>query len=166
MMKDLLKNWETDHTGAAIYSLVDSEGKRYIGQTKNLKRRLYLHHQSLNAIYNQKNPLSMEGKKLFEAAKHGTEFNVEVLKVIPWYEVTENNMRFWEKFYVDLCGGLNNTYNTGVLFTPNYGCEDFNTVSLSFRLFERKDADIIKHLDACTNVQGYIKDLIRKDMEQ
>lgn len=34
--------WDTDYNGSAIYSLVDENGKRYIGQAKHLQHRLWV----------------------------------------------------------------------------------------------------------------------------
>lgn len=41
-----------------------------------------------------------------------------------------------------------------------------NTVMASFKLNYTTDADIIKHLETIPNRQGYIKDLIRRDMAE
>ena len=40
-----------------------------------------------------------------------------------------------------------------------------NTTRLYIKLNNRTDADILKHLDSMDNKQGYIKDLIRDDMQ-
>jgi hypothetical protein len=40
-----------------------------------------------------------------------------------------------------------------------------NVKQVKLNLNRKTDADIIDYLDQCGNVQGYIKDLIRKDME-
>ena len=40
-----------------------------------------------------------------------------------------------------------------------------NTVSLNFRLNKNTDADVIEHLDKQENKRGYIKRLIRQDIE-
>ena len=37
---------------------------------------------------------------------------------------------------------------------------------IKMNLNKTTDADIIKHLEACGNIQGYIKDLIRQDMKK
>lgn len=39
-----------------------------------------------------------------------------------------------------------------------------NTRQIILKLNKKTDADILKHLDSLPNKQGYIKDLIRKDM--
>lgn len=39
-----------------------------------------------------------------------------------------------------------------------------NTKVYAIKLNRKKDADIIEKLDSQTNVQGYIKELIRKDI--
>ena len=40
-----------------------------------------------------------------------------------------------------------------------------NVKQIKINLNRKTDADIIDHLDQCSNTQGYIKDLIRKDMK-
>lgn len=40
-----------------------------------------------------------------------------------------------------------------------------NVKQVKLNLNRKTDADIIEHLDQCGNIQGYIKGLIRKDME-
>lgn len=39
------------------------------------------------------------------------------------------------------------------------------TKSFTFKFNKRTDADIINHLDGMENKQGYIKELIRKDLK-
>ena len=41
-----------------------------------------------------------------------------------------------------------------------------NTKGIYLKLNKNTDADIIKHLEETENVQGYIKTLIRKDMDK
>lgn len=41
-----------------------------------------------------------------------------------------------------------------------------NVKQIKINLNRKTDADIIDHLDKADNVQGLIKDLIRKDMNQ
>jgi hypothetical protein len=40
-----------------------------------------------------------------------------------------------------------------------------NVKQIKMNINRKTDADIIEHLSRCENVQGYIKSLIRKDME-
>lgn len=41
-----------------------------------------------------------------------------------------------------------------------------NTIQVRFKLNKKTDADIIEHLQTVDNKQGYLKDLIRKDMNK
>lgn len=41
-----------------------------------------------------------------------------------------------------------------------------NTKGIYLKLNKNTDADIIEHLEEAENVQGYIKNLIRKDMDK
>ena len=40
-----------------------------------------------------------------------------------------------------------------------------NVKQIKMNLNKVTDADIIQHLEACSNIQGYIKDLVRQDMK-
>lgn len=40
-----------------------------------------------------------------------------------------------------------------------------NTVQVPIRLNKNTDADILEHLDSVQSKQGYIKELIRRDMK-
>lgn len=46
--------------------------------------------------------------------------------------------------------------------TAKYDAENVKKVTFKFNL--KTDADILQHLQTIDNKQGYIKDLIRKDM--
>lgn len=50
-----------------------------------------------------------------------------------------------------------------VLATVKYNKN--NVKQIKMNLNRNTDADIIKHLEAVPNIQGYIKDLIRKDLK-
>ena len=93
--------------------------------------------------------------------KSGKRFRVEILKKIPWNDATINNLRYWESYYLDYFGGYDNTYNTGAIPLPNYSYSGCNDVTLPFDV----DADILEHLETVGNKQGYIKSLIRRDIE-
>ena len=41
-----------------------------------------------------------------------------------------------------------------------------NVKQVKLNLNKKTDDDIIRHLDKCSNVQGYIKGLIRKDINE
>lgn len=41
-----------------------------------------------------------------------------------------------------------------------------NTVQVKLKLNRNTDADILQRLKECGNIQGYIKNLIRKDMNK
>lgn len=40
-----------------------------------------------------------------------------------------------------------------------------NVKQIKLNLNKKTDADIISHLETCSNMQGYIKNLIRKDIK-
>lgn len=157
----ILQKWDDDFNGGAIYSLVDEGGKRYIGQAIHLQQRLNTHRIELNSAY-KGNPHSSEGSKLYDAGRRGVKFHVEVLKKFKWNEVTVNNLRYWEKYYLEKYGGVENTYNSTCVYEPNYSYEPFNDAILELEI---KDADILDKLSEVDNMQGYIKKLIREDIK-
>lgn len=159
-----LQKWTDDYEGAAIYSLVDQRGKRYVGQALHLQKRLETHRKELNRVVLQPTYTeSPEGQKLVQAVRNGSRFRVEILKRIPWNEATANNLRYWEYYYLELFGGLEKTYNAGVIPSPVWEYEAFNNIELCIDL---TDADILEHLNSKPNKQGYIKALIRQDMKK
>lgn len=161
----VLEKWDTDYEGAAIYSLVGDDGKRYIGQATHLQRRLDAHRQAMNKIWKRKCTCSPEGSNLVDAVLRGVKFKVEVLRKIPWTEASVNNLRYWEKHYFNVYGGFEGTYNTGIVYDPVWSYEPGNEVELSIDL-SKTDADILARLREVENIQGYIKDLIRQDMKK
>ena len=44
--------------------------------------------------------------------------------------------------------------------------DDTHTRQIKLKLNEKTDADILERLDSVGNIQGYIKRLIREDMER
>lgn len=163
-MKDYtaLKNWNDDYNGAAIYSIVDRNGKRYIGQAKHLQQRLDAHRQALNKAYKGIDVNVIENQNLVNAARNGETFSVEILYKIPWYKASRNMLRYYEKYYLDKYGGYKNTYNIAPVYAPNFNYMPYNEITLGLEL----DADIIEYLGSMDNVQGFIKNLIRSYITQ
>jgi hypothetical protein len=155
-----IEKWDDLFDGSAIYSLVDQNGKRYIGQAKNLQNRLDTHRRELNKAYQGRNVRINEGAKLIEAVKNGVRFRVDILKKFQWHEATVNNLRYWENYYLENYGGVDNTYNFAPIPYPVENFEDFNSVELVIDI----SADILEKLSEVDNMQGYIKSLIRADI--
>ena len=75
-MKDysILEKWIDDYNGAAIYSLVDENGKRYIGQAIHLQQRLETHRRVLNRAYKGLPITVIENENLLNAASKDCEY--------------------------------------------------------------------------------------------
>lgn len=166
MKKDYsaLEKWDDDYNGACIYSLIDSNGNRYIGQAMHAKQRYNQHRQELSKA-KRGIPSSNEGLKMREAVLSGAVFRFEILIKIDWQDASINILRDLEKYYLDIYGGIDNTYNTAPVTSPNWRCVHFNDVYILLDLKET-DADIIEWLGQQDNMQGYIKNLIREDMRK
>lgn len=154
-----MNDWYINYTGAAIYSLVDANGKRYIGQTTNLQRRLKMHKKEIDRLHNDPDAETSEGIKLSEAIRNGMTFDFEVLEYIPWSKATVNELRRLEQHFIDQYGGIENTYNTACIAAPNYGCDFFNNVCLIIDFSD--DPDIMNFLEYVEDPESLIKDLIR-----
>lgn len=111
-------SWDTDFKGSAVYALVDEDGKRYIGQSKHLLRRLVTHRAALRRIRKGEHYYgSLENAKITEAVKNGKTFRVEVLKTFPdVYEASLKQLVYWENYYIEQYGGPEQTYN--ITYTP------------------------------------------------
>jgi len=157
----IVEKWDDDYSGAAIYSLVDKDGKRYVGQAKNLQNRLNTHRAELARVYHNPNAYTCEGRKLAEAAIKGTKFRVEVLEKIPWSETTVNHLLEREEYWLQKYGGLEGTYNSACIPTINWWWDGNNEVELKLSFDEE---DIVTKLNQTDDKQGYIKELIRADI--
>lgn len=164
-MKEYLavKKWDDDYDGSAIYSLIDEFGKRYIGQAIHLQQRLETHRRELNKASKGNNIHINEGEKLVDAVKAGRVFSVEILKKLEWSDSTVNNLRYWENYYLDQFGGIDNTYNNMPIASPVWDYDPFNDVSV---LIQIKDSDVLNHLEQMENMQDYIKGLIKSDVSK
>lgn len=110
-------SWDTKYNGSAIYALVGSNGKEYIGQTSHLQQRLMAHRSEFRRILNAtdkqiKSDRFLEGKKMIEAIRAGVTFKVRILKSFPEvYQASKNDRFLWENYYLNQAGGLKETYN-------------------------------------------------------
>lgn len=97
--------WDTDYDGAAIYALVDDEGKMYIGQTTQLQKRLRTHLKALTKVRNgSPGGARGEGQRIVEAVAKGKNFEAKILRLFPEDEITVNVLRYWECHYYELYG--------------------------------------------------------------
>lgn len=154
-----IKKWDDDYNGAGIYSLVDENGKRYIGQAKHIQNRLHAHRVNLNRCAKGLEPSCIENANMINYVRNGGVFTAEILYKIPWYESTENELRKQEGYYCEKYG-YKNIYNSAPVPSPIWTYEKMNDIELRIDC----DADILEKLDAVGNKQGYIKALIRADI--
>lgn len=129
-MKDysILEKWIDDYNGAAIYSLVDDKGKRYIGQAIRLQQRLETHRQVLTRAFKHKDVYVVENENLVNAVRNGIKFKVEILYKIPRCKATVNMLRYYENYYFQKYGGYKNTYNIAPISAPVWSCDHFNII--------------------------------------
>lgn len=97
------------YTGAAVYALVDENGKRYIGSTNNIQRRLKTHNQGIrDAITCGRSAFSAWW--FVNAIKAGHTFTMEILEQIP-PGTTRKEREAAERRHLQASGGLDATYN-------------------------------------------------------
>ena len=98
------------YNGAAVYALIDEQGKRYIGSTSNLGSRLKTHsfgiRQALAEGVATWLPLS-----LVNAVTQGHTFRVEVLRSFP-EGASQEDLRREERSWILAAGGCACTYNS------------------------------------------------------
>lgn len=158
--------WHDDYDGAGIYSLVDQDGKRYIGQALNMQRRLNQHRIALNKVAKNEPGRVAEGMELVDAVASGKRFHVEILKKIDKFNVTKNVLNYWEKYYFEQFGGYDGTYNSQDLYEPRWDYEPYNDVSIKIDFDENEEKDIIAYLDSYDSPSEEIKRIIREEMKK
>ena len=159
---NVLANDYEKYTGGAIYALIGSDGKRYIGQSINYYQRMQQHRYAFNSIAKGKKD-APEGNKLIDAITNGITFHAEILEKIPFSECTINNLNRKENYYFDLYGGLNGTYNSTAPKSPYYLSEFGDVIRFGFNVY---DTEIIRKLDSVGDYNTYLKELIRKDIRK
>lgn len=158
---DILANDYEKYTDAAIYALVGSDGKRYIGQAKNYYQRMQQHRYAFNSIAKGKH--GAEGYKLCEAIKNGITFRAEILEKIPLIERTYNNLNRRELYYYRLYGGLDGTYNSTEPKPPYHSLPDGDMIIFTFKV---SDPNMRKKLESVGDYNEYVKELIKKDIRE
>ena len=149
-MKDILYS-DIEYNGPGIYGIYDNEGKYYIGQALNVKRRLETHKNNFRRIAKNKNNIS-ENKALKEAIFSGKKFKAILIKKLEWYEATKNLLDFWEQYYIQQYN--ENTYNYVVVQTINWHYVPSNTIK-----FKEKDNSVSLNIIADVKIiLSYILD--------
>lgn len=157
--------WDDDFTGAAIYSLVDPNGKRYIGQATRLQERLAGHQKACASILDGSTTSPLEGQKMVRAIKGGVTFKVEILKKLENDEATINNLRYWENEYVKKFGGLEDTYNVSKPPAPIWTHDPFNEIIVNESPNEARKRIKSANIDAYQkeNIQRVVVKFNRKN---
>lgn len=120
--------WDTDYNGAAIYALIDEDGKMYIGQTAHLQNRLRTHRRNFNRLRQGHQLYGYEeGQRLIDAISEGRTFHAVILKELALEESTNDDLRYWECRLYALYGKRNkpnelayNLYNSTFPNEPSW----------------------------------------------
>lgn len=70
----------SDYDGAAVYALVDRNGKKYIGSSTNLKKRIAEHVRNMELILDGNSHIY--NKQLTEYIQSGGTFTLEILEIV------------------------------------------------------------------------------------
>lgn len=117
MKKNSLLTWDFKPPKCkAIYCLADEDGRRYVGQTRNLYSRLHQHRHRLDYAFAHPTEWFLYNQKLVRAARDGMHFRAEILRTFD-DNASHIEMNFWERYYINKYGGLYLTYN----IEPPYG---------------------------------------------
>lgn len=156
-----IKKWDDEYNGAGIYSLVDENGKRYIGKAKHIQTRLHTHRNNLNRCAKGMEPYGIENENMMNHVKAGGVFHVEILHKIPWYKATHNEISRCEVYYCEKYG-YKNIYNSAPATSPNWHYAPLNEITVILDCEE----DINEYLQGKNDIQEYIKTLIRADISK
>ena len=154
---DILKKTKEDYDGAGIYALKDQRGGAYVGQAKNVKKRINTHRRAFNSVVKGGNSYG-ENQKLIDAVLSGSVFEAEILCKIDWNFATVNVLRCWERYFFDRIKDGFTMYNSAHIPAPNWGSDGFNEVSLMVDIDDSAIEEVLVNTD---DVQAFIKDAIR-----
>lgn len=96
------------YTKSAVYALVDDRGKKYIGSTNNLNRRIKSHDREMRTVLSGKNS-GFLSNSMTDAVLSGRTFHVEILAAYDF--IDRDELTKIEKACVIAAGGPGKTYN-------------------------------------------------------
>lgn len=98
-----------NYEGTAIYALVGTSGKRYIGSCLNLKNRMLQHKTHMKQALVQGHD-GFLNPKLEEAIQNGEKFRCEIIAQIN-ADLSQRELHEIERIFLKHFGGVENTYN-------------------------------------------------------
>ena len=98
-----------EYNGAAVYALVDKDGKRYIGSTLHLKSRIKQHISLMRTVYKY-GPNGWVNPKITKALLDGVVFQCEVLAMIN-SDISKHELEEIERVFVKHYSDIGDTYN-------------------------------------------------------
>ena len=107
-MKGRIKNIP-EYSGIGVYALVDENGKRYIGSSKNVQRRIKQHNTHMNVFFRDGHS-GFLNPKIEQALSSGAVFSCEVLCEIH-SDVSKYELEEIERIFLNKYGGYDECYN-------------------------------------------------------
>ena len=98
-----------EYGGPAVYSLIDENGKKYIGSTVNLRRRLKAHASSIRLVQ-RKGMDAFISDAMADAVRAGHTFRWSVLETFP-ADIPDGILRLAELRHIEKAGGIDSLYN-------------------------------------------------------
>ncbi len=100
-----------NYKGAAVYALIDEDGKKYIGSTCNFKNRMLRWRVSMMKAVNAGCYVGNGPQSISEAVIAGHRFRAEIIEMLP-PNISKSDLLLHEKNALDAAGGVENTYNS------------------------------------------------------
>lgn len=114
MKSKILNIPETNFGG--VYALVDQKGKKYIGSSKDIKKRIIFHDTHIKE-YLQNGRDGYLNYKMQKAIDDGAVFRCEILATF-LCEMSSKEMRAIERVFVEKYGGIKDLYNCVNITNP------------------------------------------------
>lgn len=96
-----------------IYALIDNNGKRYIGSSKNIKNRVYFHNIHFK-LFLRDGVDGYVNPAMKEALANGLRFRCEVLASFNC-DMSSRELREVERVFIAKYGGIDALYNYSVI---------------------------------------------------
>ena len=97
------------YNGAGVYSLLDDDGKRYIGSSFHIRSRIKQHNTYMRLAIRD-GYSGFLNSKMTNALLCGKNFKCEILVKI-YREITKQELEEIERIFLMHYGGIDNTYN-------------------------------------------------------
>lgn len=149
----VLRNF-VGYEGPGVYALIDDEGKKYIGSSINVKKRVFAHEANFRRVLKRGNSPYC-GNKLADAVLHGKRFSSVLIEPLE-RGGSFHDLLAMERKALESEGGCDNTYNA--MEVKDYRGSDTELI----KLWEKEGTEKAKRIVRELRLRYYDRELPMK----